>query len=692
MVIVKTESDVVPGQYPTNFIVTGRSGSRRIFFWGLLSTFLCVALFFLKPTLLQLLDFKNYDLLLRNFPNNCKTNKVVIVDLDEESLRRYGQWPWPRYQVAELLDKIATMEPAVIGLDMVFAEPDRTSAGLLLKDLGAAYHLNLTIDQLPGKLSDNDLILAESLAKGPFVLGNKFHFNRIERSSEQCTLHPVKVFIQGMKKNEETIGIPESTGVLCNLPILSEKIGASGFLNFSPDQDGMLRRLPLLIRHKGNLYPSLALATVLKLKEANNLLLKKNGDALQSINFKGTSVPVDSHSQLLIKFRASNRNYDYVSAAHILDGSVSPKQLQGRIAFVGTSADGLKEFRTTPFDAIFPGVEVQATIADNLLTGDFISIPSWSNGVALLLVLVLGVLLSLLVAFSGAASGFIAMLLFTVGLWMATQQVFFRMGMFVGTAFPMASVVCNYIFLTALKYRLEEKKMLSGLRELLLTQDITIECMANLAEYRDSETGGHIKRTRRYVGLLAQHIKRHDKYKHFLTEENIEMLYKSNPLHDIGKVGIPDSILLKPSQLTEEEFEVMKAHTTIGHDVIKSSIRKLGKKSFLTIAAEMAQSHQEKWDGSGYPQGLKGDAIPISGRLMALADVYDALISKRVYKPPFSHAMSVDTIEKGRGTHFDPDLVDAFIEIHEQFRDIALEFADFPEERETLNEAPPTGE
>jgi putative two-component system response regulator len=284
------------------------------------------------------------------------------------------------------------------------------------------------------------------------------------------------------------------------------------------------------------------------------------------------------------------------------------------------------------------------------------------------------------------------MFFFIGGLWLATQQAFFRLGLFVGSAFPIAAVVCNYMFLTVLKYRLEEKKMLSGMRELLLTQDITIESMANLAEYRDQETGGHIKRTRMYVRLLAEHIKQHDKYKHFLSNENIDILYKSAPLHDIGKVAIPDNILLKPGRLTEEEAEVMKTHSTIGHDVIESSIRKLGKNSFLTIAAEMAYSHQEKWDGSGYPQGLKGDSIPISGRLMALADVYDALISKRVYKPSSAHAMAVGIIKKGRGTHFDPDMVDAFLEINEKFRNIAREFADSVEEREALEGETPTGD
>ncbi|MGA2782435.1 MAG: CHASE2 domain-containing protein [Smithella sp.] len=684
---MKTGSSKLPTRNSGNFIVTERSVSRRIFAWGLLSTLLFVALFFLKPTLLQPLDFMNYDLLLRHFPNNHASSRLVIVDLDEKSLIQYGQWPWPRYRVAELLDRIAALKPAIIGLDILFAEPDRTSAGRLLKDIGKVYQLNLSVDRLPGELNDNDRILAETLSRGPFVLGNVFQFDSLKKSSGQCVLHPVKVsYMHNARERKENTGLPESTGVLCNLTILSKKVGASGFFNFSPDQDGMLRRLPMLIQYNGEVYPSLALATVLKLNGTGNLILKKDGDILQLINYKGTSVPVDPHGQMLIKFRGTKNNYDYISAADIMDRSVSSKRLQGRIVFVGTSAVGLKELLNTPFGPIFPGVEVHATAVDNLLTGDFISAPRWSNGLVLVLILVLGVTMSLLIGFRSTASCFIVMLLFIGGLWLATQQAFFRMGLFVGSAFPIAAVVCNYMFLTVLKYWLEEKKMLSGMRELLLTQDITIESMANLAEYRDQETGGHIKRTRMYVRLLAKYIKQHYKDKHFLRDEDIDMLYKSAPLHDIGKVGIPDNILLKPSRLTEKEFEVIKTHTTNGRDVIESSVRKLGKTSFLTIAAEIAYSHHEKWDGSGYPQGLKGDTIPISGRLMALADVYDALISKRVYKAPFSHAVAVDIIKKGRGTHFDPNMVDAFLEIHEQFRNIARDFADFQEEREALEE------
>jgi putative two-component system response regulator len=154
-------------------------------------------------------------------------------------------------------------------------------------------------------------------------------------------------------------------------------------------------------------------------------------------------------------------------------------------------------------------------------------------------------------------------------------------------------------------------------------------------------------------------------------------LFKSAPLHDIGKIGIPDHILLKPGRYTEEEFEIMKTHTTLGRDAIQHAEDQLGiRAEFLSLAKEIAYSHQEKWDGSGYPQALAGDDIPISARLMAVADVYDALISRRVYKLGMPHAQAVEIIRQGRGTHFDPDVCDAFLDCVEQFQTIAARFAD----------------
>jgi len=214
-------------------------------------------------------------------------------------------------------------------------------------------------------------------------------------------------------------------------------------------------------------------------------------------------------------------------------------------------------------------------------------------------------------------------------------------------------------------------------QEIQAIQDVTIQVMAALAETRDNETGNHIRRTQNYVKALAEHLKDHPRFRHFLSDSIIQQLYKSAPLHDIGKVGIPDHILLKPGRLTPEEFEMMKTHTTLGRDAIIQAEKSLGMTvDFLQLAKEIAYSHQEKWDGSGYPEGLSGDEIPISARLMALADVYDALISRRVYKEPMSHEEAVAILQAGRGSHFDPDIVDAFLDIQAEFQAIAQRFVD----------------
>jgi len=208
-------------------------------------------------------------------------------------------------------------------------------------------------------------------------------------------------------------------------------------------------------------------------------------------------------------------------------------------------------------------------------------------------------------------------------------------------------------------------------------QDVTILAMASLAETRDSDTGNHIRRTQYYVQELAHRLKDHPRFRAFLTPENIELLFKSAPLHDIGKVGIPDRILLKPGRFEPEEMEIMKTHTTLGRDAIVHAETALSiEVDFLTMAKEIAYSHQEKWNGSGYPEGLSGDDIPISARLMAVADVYDALISRRVYKAGMPHEQAVTIIQEGSGSHFDPDVVDAFMAAAEVFREIALRYAD----------------
>ncbi len=222
-----------------------------------------------------------------------------------------------------------------------------------------------------------------------------------------------------------------------------------------------------------------------------------------------------------------------------------------------------------------------------------------------------------------------------------------------------------------------EKEIERRTGEVRAIQEVTILALASLAETRDNDTGNHLRRTQLYVRALASKLQHHPRFRDFLTDANIALLEKSAPLHDIGKVGIPDHILLKKGRLDAEEIEVMRTHTRIGWEAIDQAERSLGASvEFLQVAKEMTLSHQEKWDGTGYPEGLSGDDIPVSARLMALADVYDALISRRVYHAPMAPEQVERVVTACRGTHFDPDVVDAFLELRDTFREIAGRYAD----------------
>ena len=222
-----------------------------------------------------------------------------------------------------------------------------------------------------------------------------------------------------------------------------------------------------------------------------------------------------------------------------------------------------------------------------------------------------------------------------------------------------------------------EAEITRRMGENLLIQDVSILALARLAETRDPETGNHLHRTQGYVRALARHLQNHPRFASFLTDHTVELLAKSAPLHDIGKVGIPDYILLKPGKLTPAEWVIMQTHAKLGSDAIEQAERDAEKPvEFLTLAKEIAHWHHEKWDGSGYPDRLKGEAIPVSARLMALADVFDSLISPRVYKRAFPFSQACTMIAEGRGRHFDPDVTDAFLTLLDEFVAIAERYSD----------------
>jgi putative two-component system response regulator len=267
-----------------------------------------------------------------------------------------------------------------------------------------------------------------------------------------------------------------------------------------------------------------------------------------------------------------------------------------------------------------------------------------------------------------------------------------KKGLELGAVDYVTKPISPFIFMARIKNHLALKSMADFLRgrndflkievakrtqEIGIAQEVTILAMTSLAETRDSDTGNHIRRTQYYVKALADHLRDHPKFAWYLTEKNIDLLFRSAPLHDIGKVGIPDSILLKPGKLSAEEFEIMKTHTTLGYESIVHAETVLGAKvDFLACAKLIVLSHQEKWDGSGYPQALSGEDIPIAARLMAVADVYDALISRRVYKNAIPHAEAIKIMKEGSGKHFDPDILKVFVEIENEFFEISERFMD----------------
>ncbi|TWT94264.1 HD-GYP domain-containing protein [Neorhodopirellula pilleata] len=218
------------------------------------------------------------------------------------------------------------------------------------------------------------------------------------------------------------------------------------------------------------------------------------------------------------------------------------------------------------------------------------------------------------------------------------------------------------------------QRVAAGQRVLQLeTKEALIFALAKLAESRDFETGNHLERVRRYARLLASEYLAHPDTSE-VDEEFAELVFQTSPLHDIGKVGIPDSILLHPGKLTAEQFDIMKTHTTIGADCLAGAIERSPQAKFLQMAYKIALCHHEKYDGSGYPNGLSGEEIPIEARIVAIADVYDALRTKRVYKPAFSHEKTLEIIVQDSGTHFDPHLVALFQNVHRQFEAIADRF------------------
>ena len=638
---------------------------------GALLTFLGVAVCHWSPPLAVFLDWKVYDTLLRSAARQPATGFLTIVDLDEASLERLGQWPWPRYRVARLLERIREGGAEAVGLDVMFSEPDRTSliplSGVILRDLGA----RIDLAGFPPEALDTDRALASTLSGGPFVLG--YQFDLEAKRGDACDLHPLRAAVLATDGKGGAEGLFDAQGVDCNLPILSNAAGSSGFFNATPDSDGVLRRVPLVIRHKGILYPTLSLAVYLRAR-GGNAVLETGTEGVEALLLDGRRIPLDRRGNLMVNFRGHRRTFPHLSASAVLEGAADPALLKGKIVLVGTTAAGLKDIRTTPLDPAQPGVEIHATVLDNLLAGDPIAVPRWAQGARILLILLPGLLLTGLLSRSRAVWGLAVILPAAIGISSGSWWLLAHRQVFLPPLVPVITLALVFTVLTSMRFVKADREVRERTRKLALTQDAIIQSLAALTETRHHETGGHIQRTRHYIRVLAGRLQANARFRNRLDDATVDLLFRLAPLHDIGKVGVRDRILLKPARLTPEEYEEMKRHTLYGSETIRLAKRMLGEDAFFQIADDLVLNHHERWDGTGYPNGLREEAIPLAGRMMAVADAYDAIISHRVYKPALSHEEAVREISEKRGTYFDPDVVDAFLEVDEEFRGIAARF------------------
>jgi len=645
-----------------------RKNAWTVFLIGVGMAALVASLAAFHATPLARLDDASLDALLAASTSRRPASNTIAIDIDDVSLSAVGQWPWPRYRVAALIDKLAAARPATIALDILLPEDDRSSLANLRKTFKHDFGLDIAFTGVPGGLEDNDGFLGQEIARADAVGSSYLYFDHVTAAPGP---NPGLVF----DGRTDLLELDDAPGLLANAAPIAERTRTSGFVNMR-EENGVLRRLPLLIRHGATIYPSLALAAAMHAVGVSSAAVEPGFNGL-SLRVGTHRVPIDRKGIATLRLSGAARHYAGLSALDVLNGHFRPEDLRGKTVFIGTSAVGLNDMHDTAVDPRFPGLKIQSAMVENILQDDTVRVPDWATQAVVGACLVVGALMAGMFA---SGSGVLA---FTLGsallaalLALASVALFTRAGLFVSASSPVIVVAASFVTLFMARFAIEKRRANEWLRQLENARQITIESMASVAETRDPETGAHIKRTQNYVRAIARELVRSGHYVETLTRDYVELLYISAPLHDIGKVGVPDHILLKPGRLTDAEMEIMKQHAEFGRRIIVSTAQRIDGDNFLVIAGEIAATHHERWDGGGYPVGLRGQAIPLSGRIMAVADIYDALISRRCYKEPYTHEHSTRIMRDLRGKTFDPEVIDAFFRIETEILDIAARFRD----------------
>ncbi|MCX6598887.1 MAG: CHASE2 domain-containing protein [Acidobacteria bacterium] len=548
------------------------------------------------------------------------SGQVVLVEVDEISLAQFGRWPWPRPVVAHLVHAIAAAGASTVALDFVLSEPDAPGA---------------------------EQSLATAMEAVPVVSGYFFRFEGHPAPAGGCSLSALP---------ESNGSARVATAVVCGAPSMALPAAGQGFLNLMPDADGVLRRAPLVVRYGGQLYPSLALAALRQ--------FRPSGGAAPSFTSP-------AGADLVLRFRESAGGLPRYSAGQLMKDPAPEPGLRGKLVIVGTSVGG----QGAPLlgaDRILAASTVHATVADNMLSGDFFLPPGAARAAEWLLVVLVWIVVPQLFIRSRAVPASALSAGLGVVIWLAVLAGLALTGAFASPLPATLALAGSAASCATLKLRWARQTSKSSDHQLASAKHFILNALALLTTMRDPETGDHLQRIERYMRVLCRALSADPRYRPLLSEETIHLMVQLAPIHDVGKVGVPDHILRKAGALTPDELLVIRQHVVFGRDVLQKASDRSGlhDEKFFRMAYELVYSHHERWDGRGYPQGLTGEGIPLAARLMAVADVYDALVSKRVYKEAFSHEEAVRIIKAESARHFDPAVVEAFLRAEGDFRQI----------------------
>jgi adenylate cyclase len=611
-----------------------------------------VVLSVVRPGAIAQLDRWAYDELLRRTARPPATGGVGIVAVDEKSIAEIGQWPWRRDVVAELVERLRDLGARVIAFDIILSEPDRL--GMPQSRTGKDNKVTVTT---------TDAALAAAMEHQRVVTGYAFTFDVSAGNASSCVLYPlpaVQVTTAGQAPPADHLFRPSD--VICSLSVFNRAAGASGFLNVTRDSDGILRRVPLMMEYRGELYPSLALAAVQQVRGARVTLGAISGHRL-ALGFGGQTNPLDANGCLLVRFRGPGRTIRHVGASDVLEGRLPAGSFADQIVFVGSTALGVNDVVATPLDMSYPGLEVHATVAESLLEQNFIALPAYPGAYDLGSAVAAGLVVAVFTITGGVLWGGLGSAIVCVLVWALAVWSFEARATFLSPVFPTLSATMSLAIVTVAKVVHERGRAESEKRRRQQAHRFIVQSLTSLTEARDLGTGKHARRTQAYTRLVASLLAKSPRFRRKLPRETIELMAILAPLHDIGKVGIPDSVLNKPGPLTPDEYAQMQTHPDLGYKAIASAeaLSLIEDEEIVGLAKDMVFTHHEWWDGHGYPRGLAGEEIPIGGRILAVVDVYDALVAWRPYRVPMPHQQAVGIIRAQRGTHFDPDVVDAFV-------------------------------